>query len=285
MTYPFLQVNRWLFLPVLLMATGQLYAQVPEYEASLLNEFQAVDARQGVAVDAEHFFAINNTHITMHNKSSGKALLQWDGDADAGSNRLLHLDGGVVVDGLLVIAHSNYPESPMTSSVEIWDASTLEHITSHSFGVMLGSLTWLDFSEGNWWATFANYDRVQPGQSKPYGTTAATTLVKMNRDFELLQSWLFPSALHERFTPMSNSGGSWGADGYLYITGHDHPEIYVVQVPDRGSEVEWKATIKAPWLAGQGIAWDRSTDQRIMWGILRQEEKVFRFAVPPINRN
>lgn len=257
---------------------------VPEYEVTLVGGFDAVDARQGVAVDADHFFAVSNTRITMHDKVSGEALKQWDGGPDDGSGRLVHLDGAMVKDGLLYAAHSNYPGTPMTSSVEIWRADTLEHLRSHSFGVLLGSLTWLDYHAGYWWGTFANYDLVQTGEKEPYGTTRATTLVKLDDNFNVLQGWLFPPALHARFTPMSNSGGSWGPDGYLYITGHDHPEVYVVQVPEQGSEVEWLATVKVPPIEGQGIAWDRTSGERLLWGILRRESKVFSFTVPEITQ-
>jgi hypothetical protein len=170
----------------------------------------------------------------------------------------------------------------MSSSIEILNANTLEYVDSFSFGVLLGSLTWLDFHQDHWWATFANYDLVHPGESQPYGTTAATTLVKMDNEFNILQQWLFPEILHSRFTPMSNSGGSWGADGFLYITGHDHPEVYVLQIPELGSEVHWLATVKVPWIEGQGIAWDRTTESRVMWGISRSEEKVFSFSIPDI---
>ena len=259
-------------------------AQVPEYHAVLLDTFETSNARQGIAVDSTHFFAINNTRIAQHDKVTGKALRQWDGGPDDGRGRLVHLDSGMVKDGLLYAAHSNYPGFPMTSSVEIWDAATLAHVGSHSFGVLLGSLTWLDYHADSWWGTFANYDRVQPGTSAPYGSTAATTLVRMDDDFVIQESWLFPPALHARFTPMSNSGGSWGEDGYLYITGHDHPEVYVVQLPEQGSEVEWLATVHVPWIEGQGIAWDRSTGERVMWGLLKKDSQAFRFTMPAITR-
>jgi hypothetical protein len=49
----------------------------------------------------------------------------------------------------------------MASSVEVFDARTLQHLESHSFGVDRGSLTWIDRApDGSWWAGFANYDRV-----------------------------------------------------------------------------------------------------------------------------
>jgi hypothetical protein len=78
------------------------------------------------------------------------------------------------------------------------------------------------------------------------------------------------------------SGGSWGPDGYPYITGHDHPEVYVVLPPEHGSEVRWLATVKVPQIEGQGIAWDRTAQGRVLWGILKREEKVFSFSVPEI---
>lgn len=56
---------------------------------------------------------------------------------------------------------------------------------------------------------------------------------------------------------MSNSGGSFGPDGWLYITGHDATEVYVMKLPSAGSILTWVATIWLPDIAGQGIAWDR----------------------------
>ena len=55
----------------------------------------------------------------------------------------------------------------MTSSVEIWDAATMQHVGSHSFGIMWGSNTWIDRHDGAWWVTFANYSRVFGQNQKP----------------------------------------------------------------------------------------------------------------------
>jgi len=264
------------------MAPDAVLAQPLQVQATLLQQFNSDDARQGIAVDNDHFFTISNTRISMHDKNSGEPILKFNADPKAGSSQLIHLDSGKVLDGLLYAAHSNYPRSPMQSSVESWNATTLEHVESHPFGPIAGSLTWLDFHQGHWWGTFANYNVIVPGQQQAYGTTAATGLVKMDQDFTILQRWLFPPALYERFSPMSNSGGSWGADGLLYITGHDHPEIYVLQIPQQGSQIQWLATVHVPWIEGQGIAWERSTDERIMWGISRSKKKVVRFSIPEI---
>jgi hypothetical protein len=116
------------------MAPDAVLAQPLQVQATLLQQFNSDDARQGIAVDNDHFFTISNTRISMHNKNSGEPILKFNADPKAGSSQLIHLDSGKVLDGLLYAAHSNYPRSPMQSSVESWNATTLEHVESHPFG-------------------------------------------------------------------------------------------------------------------------------------------------------
>jgi hypothetical protein len=253
----------------------------PVYSGKLVRTFDASNARQGVAVDAGHFYAVNNFTISRHNKSTGEVVAEWTGRGEG--DPLIHMDSLVALDGQLYASHSNYPVWPMTSSVEVWDAATLEHVRTHSFGVYRGSLTWLDRHDGAWWAAFANYDKVQRGQTKPYGRTDNTQVVKLNDDFNVLESWTLPLAILDRMRPMSNSGGSWGPDGRLYLTGHDHGELYVMQIPDAGSVLDWVATVEVPVLEGQGIAWDRSGPGRFLWGINKAERKVVQIEMPEID--
>ncbi|KAF2416685.1 hypothetical protein EJ08DRAFT_98807 [Tothia fuscella] len=243
-----------------------------------IRKIKAPDANQGVAVDAEHFYSIDNFSITKHRKNNSAPVLQWYGGANG---PIIHLDGGVVINGTLFAPHSNYPMAPITSSVEMWDVKTMQHIGSHSFGINRGSMTWLDQHNGNWYGTFANYDRVQPGQTQPYGLTMNTQMVQMNDKFEIVRSWIFPAILYNTFKPMSNSGGSFGKDGWLYITGHDASAAYVIKVPSAGSVLIWVATISLPDIAGQGIAWDRSgTGNGNLWGISRDSLEVVEMRVP-----
>jgi hypothetical protein len=155
----------------------------------------------------------------------------------------------------------------MTSSLEIWDAGTLQHIGNHSFGINWGSLTWADFYNGHWWMTFANYDVPYGPNKTPYGHKAATQMVKFTADFRYVESWVLPKAILQKFEAMSNSGGSWGPDGYLYLTGHDPAEIYKMRLPSAGSVLELVETIPMN-IRGQGIAWDRSA-RGVIYGIIR----------------
>jgi len=276
--HPFLA----LFAAAMLPAGPAPAADEPrDYEAELVQAFDAENARQGVAVDAAHFYAVNNFAITKHDKASGKAVAEWNGRAEG--DPLVHMDSLVEFDGRIYAAHSNYPAWPMTSSVEIWDAATMQHIGTHSFGIGRGSFTWLDRHDGAWWGAFANYDKVQPGQTIPYGATDNTQVVKFDDGFRVLQSWTLPVAILDRLRPMSNSGGSWGPDGMLYLTGHDRDEIYVMQVPDAGSTLDWVATVAVPVIEGQGIAWDRSVRGRYLWGINKAQRKIVKVKMPDID--
>lgn len=256
---------------------------IPDYKAVLLEKYDTFDAVQAVAVDKDHFYAINDFRMTKHRKMGGEPVMQWDGEERG--KVLFHLDSGMVMDGKLYAAHSNYANSPMTSSVEIWDVATMEHVSTGSFGINRGSFTWLDHYDGHWWGTFANYDRIQDGQTEPYGKTENTKVVKLSEEFDILQSWTLPEHLLLRMTPMSNSGGSWGPDGYLYLTAHDYGAIYVMQLPVAGSVLHHAATVKiADALEGQGIAWDRTETESILWGINNVTREVFKLKMPEIDK-
>ena len=256
-------------------AAAQAVADPQLLEARLLRTYDAFDANQGVGVDRSHFYAVDNTEVTKHSRASGEPLLQFAG-ADGGP--MIHMDSGAVVNGKLYAAHSNYNESPMESSIEIFDARTMKHVGTHSFGIERGSLTWLDRHDGSWWAAFANYDRVFDGEV--YGRTNNTQVVRMDDDFEIVESFTIPREILDRFRPMSNSGGSWGPDGRLWITGHDLGEAYVMEPPAIGSELRWIATVRLAGVEGQGIAWDLHGSQPTLWAIKRSTKQVLQFEAP-----
>ena len=230
-----------------------------------IGEFPVPEANQGIGVDDRHFYAIDNAAIAKYDKKTGKLVKKWSGDPKKGP--IYHLDSAMVMDGKIYTAHSNYPQWPMTSSVEIFDAETLEPAGSHSFGIAYGSLTWLDYKDGAWWATFANYDRLLGPNKTPYGHKLNTVMVKMDKQFRTLQVWTLPKAILDKFEEMSNSGGSWGPDGYLYLTGHDPAELYRMRLPKQGAILELVDVIPMN-IRGQGIAWDRS-QPGVIYGIIR----------------
>jgi hypothetical protein len=229
-----------------------------------VRELAVPEANQAVGVDGRYFYAVDNRAIGKYDKATGERVQQWQAPADS---PIVHLDSAMLMNGKLYAAHSNYPGWPMTSSVEIFDANTLEHMGSHSFGVRWGSLTWIDWHDGRWWLGFANYDqRIGPGGT-PYGGKANTVVIEMTEGFEPVLSWKLPKEVLDRFDDMSNSGGSWGPDGFLYLSGHDTAEVYKMTVPAVGSEIELAAIVPLD-IRGQGIAWDRSTPG-VLYGIKR----------------
>ena len=227
-------------------------------------EFAVPEANQSVGVDARYFYAVDNQAIGKYDKLTGELVERWQGPSEG---PIMHLDSAMLMDGKLYAAHSNYPDWPMTSSVEIFDADTMEHVGTHSFGIRWGSLTWMDWHDGHWWMTFANYDvKLGPGQTA-YGHKANTVVLQLTADFRPLQSWTLPKEVLDRFEEMSNSGGSWGPDGFLYLSGHDPAEVYKMTLPKAGSVLQLVEIVPLN-IRGQGIAWDRS-QPGVIDGIVR----------------
>lgn len=240
--------------------------------AAALAAIPAPEARQGVAADRSHVYAIDNSIIAKYDRVSGRRIAEWRGDPAL----FPHLNSCAVVKTELVCAASNYPAVPMASSIEIFDTRTLRHKRTISLGRMYGSLTALDWHQGQWWAVFANYDAKggEPGRDHRF-----TTLVKMDASFRPLESWLFPDAVLARFAPKSCSGAAWGADGLLYVSGHDKPEVYALRLPDAGATLDLVATLPVP-TPGQAIDWDPS--ERLLWSIDRAERRIVATPIPPV---
>ena len=165
-----------------------------------------------------------NSAIGKYDKASGKKLAAWSGDP----KRFAHLNSCAVIDRDLVCANSNYPNVPMKSWVEVFDPATMTHKRSIDLGELDGSLTWVDRHDGAWWAGLANYDGRGGAPGRDH---RATKLVKFDDHWKPLQSWTFPDDVLARMAPHSASGGAFGSDGRLYVTGHDRPEMYVLAIP------------------------------------------------------
>lgn len=211
----------------------------------------APEARQGVAADREFLYVISNHALGKYRKDTGARVAAWEcpeGDP------LIHLNAGIVHEGRLYCAHSNYPGVPNLSSVEIWDAATLRHVGSRSLGRADGSLTWIDRRQGRWVACFVHYANRggEPGRGPEW-----TRLVEYDDEWRATGGWAFPANLMARLAErgFSVSGGAFGPGGFLYVTGHDHPELYVLALPEAGPILKWIATIPIT-AQGQAFAWD-----------------------------
>lgn len=233
-----------------------------QHSFELLETFSAQEAFQAVAVDSTHFYAIASKSIGKYDKTTGEKLASSE-------VAVKHLNSGVVINGKLFTANSNYPEIPMTSSVEIWDTETLEHNGSYSFGIRWGSLTWIDRQNEYWWAMFGHYNEFANETGKD---NRWTTLVQFNDDWQPQESWVLPPEVLERLDEKTISGGSWGPDGLLFLSGHDRGELYAMRLPEMGSVLKLDEIILIE-NEGQGIAWDRSQPGNI-YTITRSERVV-----------
>lgn len=243
--------------------------------AQELRRWKPRGANQGVAVDEKYFYGIGNTLIGKYDKQTGERIAEW---VSPRGGPIGHFNSGYVENGELIVSHSNFPQLPMASSIEVFDAAALQPIKTHSLGAAwMGSLTWAQKKDGFWWACFANYNDqgTTPGFDNRW-----TTISKFDERWQVLESWILPPQVVATFGVSSCSGGSWGDDGLLYISGHDAKEIYVLRLPKLGVMLEYVTTIDVPF-EGQAWAWDRS-DKRVIYGITRRSREVVVARIPEL---
>ncbi len=258
--------------------------QLPEFqalpiqslEAELIASYPAVEAGQGAAADAGHFYAIVNSAIGKYRKLDGELVNRW---ARSRSGPIRHLNSCYAEDDLLFCANSNFPEVPMASSIEIFDATTMAHQRSFSLGILEeGSLTWFERLGDGWIAGFAHYDE---GGGLDYKDHSFASIVRYDAQWRRIGGWMIPESTIARMQPYAASGGALGDDGLLYLTGHDRPEMYVLAAPAMGPKLVHIATIAID-VEGQAFAWDKSSAERMVYGISRPNREVRAFRIPPV---
>lgn len=211
----------------------------------------AAEARQGVASDGEFIYAIGDYAVGKYRKTTGERIAGW---ACPKGEPLIHMNAGVVYRGVLYCAHSNYPNLPMMSSVEMFDTATLKHIGARSFGRTDGSLTWIDRYQDGWVACFVHYGKSggEPGKGPEW-----TRLVQFDHEWRQIGGWTFPADLVAKAGTRgySFSGGAFGPGGNLFVTGHDDAVLFMLSIPTSGTTLQWTATIPIA-AQGQAFGWD-----------------------------
>lgn len=237
-------------------------------------EFPAPEADQGVAVDARHFYPVDNTAIAKYDRASGALVARWV----APKNGLVrHLNSCFEDSGRLLCANSNYSETPHGSSVEIFDASSMQHLDTHSLGLTEeGSLTWFDRYRGGWIAGFAQYSGNGGVKFKDH---TFSSVVTYDAEWRRTGGWLFPKPVVERMAPYAASGGALGPDGLLYILGHDRPEMYVLARPVMGPTLVHVATIDLE-AEGQAFAF---AEGLTIYAIDRRKGAVREISLPAVD--
>jgi hypothetical protein len=244
------------------VATGRSAETVRRYPST---------ATQGATVGPNDVYAVRNFEIIRFDKKTGEERARWIGD----KARFPHINSCALIAKELVCGSSNFPASPHISSVEFFDPMTLAHRRSVALGMGTGSLTWIDRHDGAWWGLFANYN--ESGKEAPRDQTW-TTLVKFDDQWRRTEAWGLPKTVLERLAPMSASGGGWGPDGRLYLSGHDRPELYALVIPPGGGVLDHVETIGME-AEGQAIDWDES-QPGMLYGITRRTREILAMKVP-----
>jgi hypothetical protein len=250
-------------------------AVVQQLNGRTLRVFQAPEASQGVAADLRYFYAVDNSVLAKYATRSGRLIDRWVGPRNG---PIRHMNSCLADGARIWCANSNYPETPMGSSIEVFDAASLEHLMSHSLGMLdEGSLTWFDRYRGGWIAGFSHYDG---NGGVPFKDHAFSSVVTFDLQWRRTGGWLLPPGVLERMAPYASSGGAIGPDGWLYLLGHDRPEMYVVGRPAMGPVLTHIATI-ALEAEGQAFSWAKA-GVRTVFTIDRRQRLVRMIEVPAV---
>jgi len=249
-------------------------AEAPRLTARTLRVYNVPEAGQGVAADARFFYPVNNTVLAKYEIRSGRLVDRWD----APNGLIRHLNSCLVEGRRVWCANSNYPMLPMGSSVEVFDSSSLDPIGSHSLGMRdEGSLTWTDRYAGGWLAGFAHYDESGGVKFKDH---TFSSVVTFDAQWRRNGGWLFPQSTVDRMAPSAASGGAIGPDGWLYLLGHNRPEMYVVARPSMGPTLIHIATIDLE-VEGQAFSWSKD-GTRTVFAIDRRRKLVRTIEIPAV---
>jgi hypothetical protein len=257
-------------------AADRPVCRVQHLEATTVRTYVAAEAGQGVAADEDHFYAVDKDAMAKYRRGDGVLQRKWGAEQQP---LLRHLNSCYAAGGRLYCAHSNYPDVPMGSSIEMFDADTLAHAASHSLGLSEeGSLTWFDRTGEGWIAAFAHYG----GKGGlPYKDNRYTSLVSFDRQWRRTGGWLYPPSILELMAPYAASGGAIGPDGYLYVTGHDLPEIYVLARPAAGPYLLHLATIGME-AHGQAFSWAGDGSRDVFAADRGEQNRVLQIRLPVV---
>ncbi|TWT43096.1 hypothetical protein KOR42_45020 [Thalassoglobus neptunius] len=216
-------------------------------------KWSAPEAHQAAAADNNFFYAISSRQIAKYDRHTGERVAISSGPAE-------HLNSGILWNGQLLCAHSNYPMKPEVSRIVSCDIETMELKTFHEFHESEGSLTWVLRHDDHWWCQFAYYG---PENGKSY-------LAKFDDQWNEVQRWSYPDSVIQQLGNYSLSGGIWH-DGEILASGHDDPVLFRFAV-DPNSKLLTFRGIEATPFSGQGFASDPATGGLI--GIHRRNKEV-----------
>jgi len=249
-------------LPALAVVGGRLSsnADEPAVAWKQTRALPAAEAHQAAAADAKSIYAISSEKVARYDRETGERIAVSTGEAK-------HLNSGFFHEGLLYLAHSNYPRVPEQSEIRVLDPARMELKIYKDFGNFGGSLTWAVRKEGDaaWWCNFAHYG----------GKNDRTFLIRFDEAWKEQGRWTYPADVIRHIGMASISGGVWQKDELL-VTDHDHRVLYRLRIPRESKVLDFIRREGAPF-TGQGIALDPATGGLV--GIDRAKKQIL-FAEP-----
>jgi hypothetical protein len=224
------------------------------------------EARQGITVDDLYFYAISDRHVGKYERKSGKKVLSRKYD-----DNIKHLNGGFIDGDNLVCTHNpkginsivtiNKHNLEIINRYDLTNTKLTNNINSTFIDGTNSYLTWI-----------SRYN------SKTYGVIAFykehvdnTIFCEFDEKFNIINSWKFPKKVLSRLKPWSVSGG-FVKNGYIYASGHDKGEIYILHIKDDKNILELLEIIDVK-SSGQGVSYHNNN----LFVIHRKKKQVIEY--------
>lgn len=238
------------------------------------------NAVQGVIIDNNFFYPINKQTISKYNIKTGKNELS---KSFSNHPRINTLHSGISVSDKLFVCNQKINGR---NTIEVFNKNLEQEYFINVSGDT-GKLVWIDYYKKYWWGCFAHSDKnIQNTIVVEFYTSAEaigadSLITRETREFDkeskdplnssktreldvekppphwhIRNRWYLPYKAKKSLFPYSCSGGSFGRDGLLYLTGQFQNKLYVMGFHET-SPMMTLNHIKETSLYGGGIDWNR----------------------------
>lgn len=217
--------------------------------------YKVKEAKNGVALDGKHFYAISNSCIGKYSRKTGKKVLSKQFP-------FKNISGGTFVNGDLVVINN----SSKSGNILIWlDPDTLDIIDTMPVPQVSGTLSWIDWAWDKWWVCDAFFKK----------NVKETSIYCFNQDWVLEGYWKLPKSIVNEIKPESLLGGAWFGE-YLCVMSNDNPEMYILELPEHSLYAKLVKKVQVCF-DGRGFALERGKGNVYAWGV--QNGRVVRCAI------
>jgi hypothetical protein len=223
----------------------------------------------GVAVDKDHFYAINDTSISKHNIVTGDVITQTSFE---NHSRIKHLNSGVVHADRIYVC--NNPND--FNTIEVFNTN-LEHKYTIDIAGNCGSLKAIDYYKSRWWGCFVHteHDGVNTIIAEMYSPSPDLHATDKIHKWTIRNRFHFPDDARKDMCSNNVSGFTFGPRGLVYATVDTTNSLYVMHMSYNTQTMTLDEIISLDGVDGKSIVWDRK--RKLLFGVNNEKGDIVLF--------